>query len=221
MFAEQALAVLRLLVDRMHAGEIAGGAPTDLGDLVFSLAQYIHRLGRDDTALRTKSRFCQLCEAVLARLDCIILSNEAMFRNAVLDWLVDWSLESLKVGRYPQVKLNDRSQRDTESYVSAPESTSKLQLELDQACLHSMVPITESLVLYSASDAAEDSKGVIKSRLFHRHYQHLVRLIEKAHSVEVRSQYLSLISALKCELGTIHTNTICRGTGRCHIQIHA
>ena len=73
----------------------------DIGDLLFTLGRYIHRLARDDFALRIKARFCSLCEASLAKQDYVLLSNNARLRNALLDWSYEWSAESLRVREIP------------------------------------------------------------------------------------------------------------------------
>ena len=89
--------MLRLFVDRLQVGDQAELPPVDLGELILNLGQYVQRLARDDRALRMKTKFCQLCETIVAQTEYIVLSNEARFRNAVLEWLYDWSYEGLKV----------------------------------------------------------------------------------------------------------------------------
>ena len=62
---------------------------------------------------------------------------------------------------------------------SLAEASSKLHADLDQAGLKAMVPLSEGLVLASGADENAASQPIIKSRLFHKHYQHLVRLLER------------------------------------------
>jgi len=113
-FTEQAISVLRLTVDRMHAGEI-GGMQVDISDLLLNLAQYINRLGRIDIALRIKIRFCHLSEAVLSRPDFAVVSNIATFRNAALEMMCEWSSEGLRVcktaARHARLIPTQRKQR--------------------------------------------------------------------------------------------------------------
>ena len=97
VFTEQAISILRLSFDRMQPGEIVGTMQVDMGDYLFTLGRYIYRLGRDDSALRIKAKFCSLCEAVLSKPDCLVLSNDVRFRNEALEWLYDWSSEVLRV----------------------------------------------------------------------------------------------------------------------------
>lgn len=90
MFSEQAISVLRMLVDRCQANE---NVQVDWGDIMFTLARYINRLSRDEISLRVKAKFCYLCEAVLAKPDCIVLSDGPVFRNAALQWIVEWATD--------------------------------------------------------------------------------------------------------------------------------
>ncbi|WRT69099.1 uncharacterized protein IL334_006083 [Kwoniella shivajii] len=172
VFAEQAISVLRMIVDRMGPNDDVPTVQVDLGDLLYLLAQYIHRLGRGDNALRLKSRYCHLVEISLGKPDNVVFSNNAKFRNAFLDWMGEWSLESM---------------RDNDMYVSGVESTSKSQKELDHACLKAMVPLSEGLVLKNSAEDTDDSQGVVKSRLFYKHYHHLVKVIERSNYEEAES----------------------------------
>ncbi|WVQ63868.1 uncharacterized protein L199_002024 [Kwoniella botswanensis] len=172
IFAEQAVSVLRLMIDRMGPNDDVPTVQVDLGELFYLLAQYIHRLGKGDSALRLKSKFCHLVETSLRKPDNVSLSNGARFRNAFLDWMSEWSLESM---------------RDNDVYVSGAETTSKAQRELDHACLRAMVPLTEGLVLKSPAEETDHSQGVLKSRLFYKNYLHLVKVLERSSFEEAES----------------------------------
>jgi neurofibromin 1 len=77
----------------------------DLGEILFILAQYVHRLGRDDVACRIKIKYCQLCESVLQKNDGVTISNNSRFRNAVLEWSLEWSIDGLRVCRAMKEEL--------------------------------------------------------------------------------------------------------------------
>lgn len=170
-FTEQAISIIRLSVDRMSASENAGSLHIEMGEIMLALARYIHQLSRDDLSLRIKAKLCYLCEAELAKPSCLVFFNNSLFRNTMLQWIVEWSTESF---------------RDTNGYHPERTSDGRLQRELDQACLRAMVPITEGLVLNVVGEGARDTHNVARSRLFHRHYLHLVQVIERSHSTEVR-----------------------------------
>ncbi|WWC73068.1 uncharacterized protein I206_107033 [Kwoniella pini CBS 10737] len=172
IFVEQAVSVLRLLIDRMGPGDDVPSVQVDLGDLLYLLAQYIHRLGRSDNALRLKSRFCHLIEVALKKPENVSTSSSINFKNAFLDWMSEWSLESM---------------RDNDVYVSGVTTTSKYQRELDHACLQAMVPVTEGLVLKIPGEEGDNSQGVVKPRLFYKHYHHLVKILERSSFEEAES----------------------------------
>jgi neurofibromin 1 len=94
-FVEQAIAIVRLNVERMHPGEDA--IQIDMGELLMTIGQYVHRLGREDAFLRLRARYCQLVEAVLQKPGCVVLSNTSRLRNSVLDWMTEWSTETIRV----------------------------------------------------------------------------------------------------------------------------
>jgi neurofibromin 1 len=94
---EQAIPILRSIVERMHPGENA--MQIDMGELLHTMASYLQRTGRDDASLRLKARFCQLVEVVLQKPNCVILSNDGRFRNSTLDWMTEWSTETVRVSR--------------------------------------------------------------------------------------------------------------------------
>ncbi|KAK4687682.1 neurofibromin 1, partial [Tremellales sp. Uapishka_1] len=165
VFVEQAITVLRLSVERIEKGDSAGGLHLDLAEFIFLLAQYIYRLGRDDLSLRIKIKFCQLTGMVLGKHEAAILSNNVRYRNAVFEWIGEWTLESI---------------RDSESHSLTREGSIKLQRELDLACLKALVPLSEGLVLRSQGDDAEETQTVVKSRLFYRQYQLFVKVLERA-----------------------------------------
>lgn len=169
IFVEQVIAVLRLWVERVTPGENAAGVQVDLGELLYLIGQYIHRLGREDAFMRIKIKLCQLVEAVLNTPDFVVLGNATKLRNALLEWLGEWSVESFR-DEYHTNAVQDKVQRD-----------------LDLSCLRAMIPITDGLTIRSPGDDSEDSQNVAKSRLFYRYYSMLVRVLERANNVESES----------------------------------
>ncbi|WWC91180.1 uncharacterized protein L201_006121 [Kwoniella dendrophila CBS 6074] len=172
IFTEQAISILRLLIDRMGPGDDVPPTQVDLGEVSYLLGQYIHRLGRGDNALRLKTRYCYLVEAGLKKHEYCCTSMNARIKNGLLDWMSEWSSESM---------------RDNDIYASRIESTSKAQRELDHACLRAMVTITDGLVLINPAEDTDNSQGVVKSRLFYKHYVALVRTIERSTFEETES----------------------------------
>lgn len=90
---EQTISVVRLSTERLQPDD----PRFDVTELLFLMARYLTRLGKDDFTLRIKLRFCQLVEAVLGREGTISMSQEALLRNSLLEWMTEWSIESQKV----------------------------------------------------------------------------------------------------------------------------
>ena len=141
----------------------------DLGELVSLLAQYTQRLGKDVPSLRLKMRFCQLCETIMLNRDTIRLPHEGTLRNTLLELFTEWSSET---------------NWETEFRLGAVAEQSKIQRDLEIACLRAMVPVTDGLVIKPSGGDAEISQATVKSRLFYRYYHHLVRVLERANAAE-------------------------------------
>lgn len=174
IFVEQAIAILRLWVDRFGPSDNAGGVQVDLGELLYMIAQYIHRLGREDIIMRMRIKLCQLIEALLNKPDFVVLGNASKLRNALLEWMSEWSIEAFREEQYHSLTQFDKVQRD-----------------LDIACLRAMIPVTDGLVIRQPGDESEDPQGVNKSRLFYRYYSMLLRVLERSTSVETESSQVA------------------------------
>ncbi|ODN95826.1 neurofibromin 1 [Cryptococcus wingfieldii CBS 7118] len=171
---EQSVNILRLQIDRMGPDNDMPTVQVEMGELLHKLGQYIQRLGRSDLAIRLKTRYCQLVEVALSKKDHVVAENGLGLKNSVMEWLCEWSVDTSRVS-------------DDDVYSTAIESHGHSQRELDHACLKAMVPVTEGLVLRLGGEEAEDPQRVLKSRLFYRHYHHLVKVIEKTNNEETQS----------------------------------
>ncbi|KIR99934.1 neurofibromin 1 [Cryptococcus deuterogattii 2001/935-1] len=171
-FIEQAVAILRLQVDRMGPDDDVPSVQVDMGELLYLLGKYIQRLGKSDLFLRLKIRYSHLIEAALRKPDNVLTASAGKFKIVALDWLAEWSMEI---------------SRDNDVYSTSMDPSAQYQRELDHACLRTMVPVTDGLKLSAGGEESEDRQGVRKSRLFYRHYCNLVKVIEKFNSEEDKS----------------------------------
>ncbi|WOO81456.1 Neurofibromin [Vanrija pseudolonga] len=189
IYVDQAIAVLKSTVERVSPGD--NGVQVEMGELLYLIAQYTHRLGREDYQMRIKQRYCQLIEVVLNRPDFAILGNNNKLRNAVLEWMCEWSIESFRDGEGSKNLVgNDRIQRD-----------------LDHACLRAMIPVTDNLIIKPPGAESEDTQLVVKSRLFYRYYHMLVRVLERsANSAETESSHVATsVSGLSMKVSNTET----------------
>lgn len=96
VMVEQIVSVVRLLLERLQSDD----PHFDLTELLFLVARYLNRLGKDDNALRVKVRFCQLVESILTREGMVATGQDGLLRNSLLEWFTEWSFEAQKV-KYP------------------------------------------------------------------------------------------------------------------------
>ncbi|ORX39325.1 putative ras GTPase activator [Kockovaella imperatae] len=167
-FVDQILVIVRMTLDRLHQ-ETAAPTQLDMSSLLALLSQYLPRLGRDVDSMRIKIRFCQLVEAIVLKSDNTLLSNATSIRNTVLDIFMDWTGEG-GVDR-------DAHRRDISEI-------GKIQRDLERASLKAMVPITDRLSIKTAEDA-EKTQSALHSRLFHKYFHHLVRILERSQAPDL------------------------------------
>lgn len=82
------------------------GTRLDLSEIMFYFARYLSRLGRDEAALRIKMRFCYLAELVLSKEETASTGHDTVLRNALLDWLTEWSVDTMKVSVEGSIRTN-------------------------------------------------------------------------------------------------------------------
>lgn len=91
--ADQTIAVLRLMIERMQPGD----PQFDVTEIVFLLARYLNRLGRDDASLRVKMRFCQMVEFIVGKDEMVAAPQDGLLRNTLLEHFSEWSFDAQKV----------------------------------------------------------------------------------------------------------------------------
>lgn len=90
MFVDQAISVLKLVLDRMSTPADAIFS-VDFGSLVLYFARYLHRLGHSLNGLRVKIKMCQLCETLMLKKEYISLRQEIRLRNKMVEVMIEWT----------------------------------------------------------------------------------------------------------------------------------
>ncbi|KAF9396273.1 Ras GTPase activating protein ira2, partial [Podila epigama] len=90
MFIDQAISVLKLVLDRMVSPSDAIFS-VDFGALVLYFARYLHRLGHSLNGLRVKIKMCQLCETLMPKKEYISLRQEIRLRNKMVEVMIEWT----------------------------------------------------------------------------------------------------------------------------------
>lgn len=183
VLVEQSIAVLRLTMDRVQPG-----TRLDLSEIMFFFARYLSRLGRDEAALRIKMRFCYLAELVLSKEETASTGHDTVLRNALLDWLTEWSVDTMKVSKHRSVKNKWLTGQDQDSYSSPHDhgERGRTQKDLDHACLRTLVVITNGLVLRSTTETSEETPIAVRARLFQKYLALLIKALERAAVSDVR-----------------------------------
>jgi neurofibromin 1 len=98
LFVEQAISVLKLVLDRMEE-TVDSLFTVDFGGLIDQYAKYLNKLGSGQLALKMKIRFCHLCEVLMAKKDRINIRQEFKLRNKLLEIIVEWTSDFSLVRR--------------------------------------------------------------------------------------------------------------------------
>jgi neurofibromin 1 len=98
LFVEQAISVLKLVLDRMEE-TVDSLFTVDFGGLIDQYAKYLNKLGNGQLALTMKIRFCHLCEVLMAKKDRINIRQEFRLRNKLLEIIVEWTSDFSLVRR--------------------------------------------------------------------------------------------------------------------------
>ncbi|KAI8137099.1 hypothetical protein BJV82DRAFT_547510 [Fennellomyces sp. T-0311] len=172
LFVEQAISVLKLVLDRMD-DTVDNLFTVDFSGLISQYAQYLNKLGSNQQSMKIKIKMCQLCEVLMIRKDRITLRQEFRLRNKLLEIIVEWTSDfALKPESSP---LNNDSQ------------TEKLQRDLDLACLKTIEVLLHQLPLQPSEPVHETDSTQIKSRIFYRYFTFFLKLLNRCRISEIES----------------------------------
>ncbi|KAI9597754.1 hypothetical protein BDF19DRAFT_434347 [Syncephalis fuscata] len=174
LFVEQAISVIKLILERMETTNQSLLA-VDLGKLILSFAQYLNRINMNAVVLRIKIKMCQLCEILMAKKDFLSLRQEIKFRNQVLEFTIEWTSDF--------TSKTDSGQPSVEDQV-AFHRTEKLQRDLDQACMKSIVSLLAQLPLQPSDMEHEADVSQIKSRLFYKYFSFFLKVLNRCRVLE-------------------------------------
>ncbi|KAF9431608.1 Ras GTPase activating protein ira2 [Entomortierella beljakovae] len=173
MFVDQAISVLRLVLDRMSSPSDAIFS-VDFGALVLYFARYLHRLGHSLNGLRVKIKMCQLCETLMQKKEYISLRQEIRLRNKMVEvmteWMSDYSLPS-----------------EVPSYIEDKEDSAnngRLYRDLDLACIKSIVALLYQLPLQPYETTHDTDMTQIRSAIFYRYFNFFLKLLSRCRVLE-------------------------------------
>ncbi|KAI9491357.1 hypothetical protein BDB00DRAFT_874401 [Zychaea mexicana] len=174
LFVEQAISVLKLVLDRMDDA-VDNLFTVDFSGLISQYAQYLNKLGSNQQSMKIKIKMCQLCEVLMIRKDRITLRQEFRLRNKLLEIIVEWTSDfALKPESSP---MNNETTTQTE----------KLQRDLDLACLKTIEVLLHQLPLQPSEPVHETDSTQVKSRIFYRYFTFFLKLLNRCRISEIES----------------------------------
>lgn len=165
IFAEQAASLLRALVERLVTPADFGAASSiHLGQLTLNFAKFLDGVLDNSNSLRVKIKVCQLCEAVTKRKEHLNFRDDVRIRNQLLEHIYNWIARP----RSPRVDLLTNGRQD---------EVSRVQKDLDKACLRSLAELTYRLPLQSGDGHNDASSNELKSAMFHSYFNRFLSLL--------------------------------------------
>jgi neurofibromin 1 len=166
IFAEQAASLLKALVERLDSPSDLGAASSvHLGALTLNFAKFLDGVTDTANVLKVKIKVCHLCEAVTKRKEHLNLRDDVRIRNQLLEYILSWIAPS-------------RSPR-TDGHVVAlrPDEASRVQKDLDKACLRSLADLTFRLPLQPGEGQTDAGTSELKSQMFHTYFNRFLSLL--------------------------------------------
>lgn len=167
IFAEQAAALLKSIVDRL-GGPTDIGSPLsiDIGALTLNFAKFLDDLSEGPSILRVKIKICQLCETVTQKKELLNLRHDVRIRNQLLEIIFGW------IARPGSPKI------DTVISAGARvDEILRLQKDLDKACLKALADLTFRLPLQPAEGQTDADTSDLKSQMFHTYFNRFLSLL--------------------------------------------
>ncbi|KAL1897570.1 Ras GTPase activating protein ira2 [Ceratocystis pirilliformis] len=167
IFAEQAASLIRTLVERLETPADAGAAASvHLGAMTLNFAKFMEGVVDNSTTIRVKIKICQLCELVAHRKEFLNLRDDVQVRNQLLEYVFSW-ISRPKTPR-PEAHLSSRH-----------DESSRMQKDLDKACLKCLSELTYRLPLQPTSSDGQSDAGAseLKSQLFQTYFNRFLSLL--------------------------------------------
>ncbi|KAL5596495.1 uncharacterized protein BROUX77_007179 [Berkeleyomyces rouxiae] len=168
IFAEQAASLLRALVERLETPADAGAAASvHIGAIALSFAKFMEGVADNSTTIRVKIKICQLSELVAHRKEFLNLRDDVQVRNQLLEYVFSWIARP----KTPRQEAHMKSNRHDES--------SRMQKDLDKACLRCLSELTYRLPLQPTSSDGQSDAGAseLKSQLFQTYFNRFLSLL--------------------------------------------
>lgn len=177
IFAEQGASLLRALIERLESpADLGAASAIHLGALTLNFAKFLDGVPDTTDTLRVKIRVCHLCEAVTKRKEHLNLRDDVRIRNQLLEYIFGWIARP----RSPHHELSNGSSRE--------ETVSRLQRDLDRACLKALADLTFRLPLQPSDSQTDAGMSEMKSQMFHTYFNRFLSLLNHETSESARNE---------------------------------
>lgn len=185
IFAEQAISLLKALVERLESPSDLGAASAiHLGALALNFAKFLDGIADSTNTLRVKIKVCQLCEAVTKRKEHLNLRDDVRIRNQLLEYIFGWIARP----RSPRLDPSTSSSGRLDEVV-------RVQKDLDKACLKSLAELTFRLPLQPGEGQTDAGTSELKSQMFHTYFNRFLSLLNHESLEGGRNDLLAGISS--------------------------
>ncbi|TDZ23023.1 Neurofibromin [Colletotrichum orbiculare MAFF 240422] len=185
VFAEQAISLLKALVERLESPSDLGAASSiHLGALALNFAKFLDGVNDSTNTLRVKIKVCQLCEAVTKRKEHLNLRDDVRIRNQLLEYIFGW------IARPRSPRLDS-----TSSSGGRLDETVRVQKDLDRACLRSLAELTFRLPLQPGEGQTDAGTSELKSQMFHTYFNRFLSLLNHESPESGRADHLPSMSS--------------------------
>lgn len=184
IFAEQAAALLKSIVERLGGpAEVGGSMSIDIGALTLSFAKFLDDLSEGAGVLRVKIKICQLCETITQKKELLNLRHDVRIRNQLLEVIFGWIA---RPGSPKDALLSSGARID---------ELLRLQRDLDKASLKALADLTYRLPLQPADGQTDADTSDLKSQMFHTYFNRFLSLLNYE-SVEIGRNEVRLTNAV-------------------------
>ncbi|KAI9744970.1 MAG: Ras GTPase activating protein ira2, partial [Claussenomyces sp. TS43310] len=169
VFAEQAAALLKTIVERLSTPEeIDAALSIDIGALTLSFARFLNGAIEVPITLKTKLKVCQLCEVITRKKELLNLRHDVRIRNQLLDIMFGW------ITRPGSPAIENSTFKGGGMRSDEP---LRLQRDLDRACLKALSGLTHRLPLQPGEGQSDAETSDLKLQMFRRYFNRFLSLL--------------------------------------------
>ncbi|KAK6954912.1 hypothetical protein Daesc_002541 [Daldinia eschscholtzii] len=175
IFAEQAASLLKALIERLQTpSELGAASSINFGSLGLSFAKFLDGVADNVASLRVKIKICQMCETVNRKKEHLNLRDDVRKRNQLLEYIFSWI-------------ARPRSPPTDGNYMQLhQDNATRIQRDLDKACLRSLAELTYRLPLQPGDGQNDAGISELKSQMFRTYFNRFLSLLNYEPSDSIR-----------------------------------